>query len=72
MAEVGSEMSNNDRATANYDDSEWLSSKPLDKIDGIPDFGFRLRLDHIFSEPCKPFSMPRFNQIPGFIGPAYR
>ena len=51
---------------------EWLSMEPLERIDGLPEFGFRLRLDHTFTEQCKPFTMPRLNQLTGLIGLACR
>ena len=51
---------------------EWLSTEPLEKVDSLPDFGFRLRFDHKFTEHCRPFTMPRLNQIPDLIGMAFR
>lgn len=52
--------------------SEWLRCSPREEVDGLPDFGFRLPFDHVFSESCKPFTMPRLHQIPPLVGMAYR
>ena len=41
-------------------------------IDGIPDYGWRVRTDHKFSEKAKPFQIPRLHQIPPLIGMSWR
>ena len=56
----------------NDQNKEWLATDALKSIDGLPDFGFRLRFDHVFTESCKPFTTPRLHQLPSLIGIAYR
>ncbi|KAI0227691.1 Non-lysosomal glucosylceramidase [Lamellibrachia satsuma] len=50
----------------------WLATKPLENIKGLPDYGFRLKLDHEFKEICQPFSRPRIRQMYGFVGMGIR
>lgn len=53
-------------------DPQWLSVTALEKIEGLPEYGFRLALNHRFEEPCRPFKIPHLHQIPGFLGFSYR
>ncbi|XP_053405634.1 non-lysosomal glucosylceramidase-like [Mercenaria mercenaria] len=41
---------------------------PKEKISGLPDYGWRVNLDHQFTEKCKPFQSPRLSQIPSLVG----
>lgn len=41
---------------------------PNEKIPGLPDFGWRVKLDHQFTEICKPFQSPRLSQLPSLVG----
>ena len=50
----------------------WLSTDPMEHIAGLPDYGFRLPFDHVFTEKCWPFMRPHLHQIPQFLGFAYR
>ena len=54
------------------EEEPWLSTEPLETVHGVPDFGFRLKLDHEFKEVCQPFSKPRLRQMYGFIGMGIR
>ena len=54
------------------EEEAWLATKPLDSIPGVPDYGFRLKLDHEFKETCQPFSRPRIHQMYGFVGMGVR
>ncbi|KAL4228193.1 Non-lysosomal glucosylceramidase [Mactra antiquata] len=43
-------------------------SSPKEQIAGLPDFGWRVKLNHEFKEKCKPFQSPRLSQIPSLVG----
>eukprot|EP00105_Crassostrea_gigas_P009539 XP_011424529.1 PREDICTED: non-lysosomal glucosylceramidase-like isoform X1 [Crassostrea gigas] len=43
-------------------------STPKTRIEGIPDFGWRVNLNYECGIKCKPFTQPRFSQVIGFIG----
>ena len=51
----------------------WCDTSPsYPQIEGLPDYGWRVRLDHQFTEKIEPFTRPRLRQIPGFIGLSFR
>jgi len=72
MSKIACDIHGDTHETTVFNSNEWLSTTPLAQIDGLPEFGFRLPFDHVFTEPCKPFSMPRIHQLPSFVGLAYR
>ncbi|WAR00764.1 GBA2-like protein, partial [Mya arenaria] len=41
---------------------------PKECIKGLPDFGWRVKLDYECTEKCKPFQSPRLSQIPSLVG----
>ncbi|KAK3608169.1 hypothetical protein CHS0354_034127 [Potamilus streckersoni] len=52
---------------ADHDPSKSLTT-PRDNIPGLPDFGWRVKLDYECQEKCKPFTTPRLRQLPALIG----
>ncbi|KAH3838447.1 non-lysosomal glucosylceramidase-like [Dreissena polymorpha] len=43
-------------------------STPKEVISGLPNFGWRVKLDYECKENCKPFQTPRLSQIPSLVG----
>lgn len=43
-------------------------STPNENIPGLPDFGWRMKLDYECTEKCKPFQTPRLSQLPDLVG----
>lgn len=43
-------------------------STPNESIPGLPDYGWRMKLDYECTEKCKPFQTPRLSQLPALVG----
>ncbi|XP_060068872.1 non-lysosomal glucosylceramidase-like [Ylistrum balloti] len=53
----------------NPQDSE---TTPKENIPGVPDYGWRVKLDYECKTKCTPFTKPRLSQIPSLIGLSLR
>jgi len=41
---------------------------PRESIPGVPDYGWRVKLDYECKTKCNPFVKPRWSQIPAHVG----
>ncbi|ESN98572.1 hypothetical protein HELRODRAFT_177051 [Helobdella robusta] len=61
---------------SNYESLEqerpWLSTEPLPKIAGLPDYGYRLGFDYVHTKKCRPFKRPRLKHVYKHVGFFFR
>jgi len=53
-------------------DPEHSFTTPKEPIAGLPDAGWRVKLDYECTEKCKPFQTPRLSQLPSLVGLSMR